>query len=465
MPDPVNVYEIGSPEFNAFFKRMRERADAGGSPTGDVNSRLLARVRESGDSELIQFAQQLFEGLHPYAEATVERILDLVARQGDAALTQLTRVFDGYPLTSATIRVSQKDLDALAQKADPELLDACRRDVLPRLMRFHERQRQEGWQLEEKGGSVGIRVQPLQRVALYVPGGKAFYPSSLMMAAVPAKVAGVKEIAVFTPPGALEQTPLLAALLKELGISEVYRLGGAQAIAAAAFGTEKVARVDKIVGPGSEFVALAKRMVFGRVDIDNVAGPSEVVVLFDGSANAAWVAADMLAQAEHDELAAAVGVTDSAEAAQAVVAELAKQLASLPREATARRSLQNFGGIVVAPSMGFGIRFADTLAPEHLEILTEQAEQHAAQVKNAGAIFVGPYAPEAFGDYCAGPNHVLPTVGTARFASALSVGDFLRQVSIIRGSAELLAANRQTILKLARAEGLEAHARSVELRS
>jgi histidinol dehydrogenase len=301
-------------------------------------------------------------------------------------------------------------------------------------------------------------------VGLYVPGGTAFYPSTLMMTAVPAMVAGVKEIAVFTPNGAIEKSPLLAALLLELKIEEVYRVGGAQAVAAAALGTPNIARVDKLVGPGNLFVALAKKQLFGRMGIDSFAGPSEVVVVFDGQADPRHVAADLLAQAEHDTQAAAIGVTDSTDAAEAVSAQVEAQLAALPRKDTAAQSLKQFGGIIVAPSKGFALRIADAFAPEHLELLTQGAEKDADQIRQAGAIFLGAWAPEAFGDYTAGPNHVLPTSGTARFASALSVQDFTRQVSIIRGSRELLAANRGAIESLARAEGLEAHARSVAVR-
>lgn len=464
MPDAIQCLEIGSAEFNVFFKRLRERAEVGDGPAGSMHSDLLEKARASGDSGLLMFAEQFFEGLHPGIVATVERVIQRVQEQGDGALCNLTRLFDGYPLTPPNMRVSPKDCDALAAQADTAILELCRTQVIPRLTRFHEKQRQESWQIDENGGGVGIRVQPLNRVALYVPGGKAFYPSSLMMSAIPAKVAGVKEIAVFTPPGAVDKTPLLAGLCKALGITEIYRLGGAQAIAAAALGTEKIPRVDKVVGPGNQFVAIAKRMLNGRVAIDSFAGPSEIVILFDAGANPVHIAADLLAQAEHDEMAAAVGVTDSAEAAQAVVAEINRQLAGLPRESICRRSLESFGGIVVAPSMGFALRFVDTLAPEHVEIMTGDAEKHASLVKNAGAIFIGPFAPEAFGDYLAGPNHVLPTAGTARFASALGVGDFLRQVSIIRGSEALLKPHAAAIATLARVEGLEAHARSIEIR-
>ena len=277
-------------------------------------------------------------------------------------------------------------------------------------------------------------------------------------------VAGVAEICVFMPQGALEANPLLAALIVELGIEQVFRVGGAQAIAAAAIGTEVIERVDKIVGPGNLYVALAKKAVFGLIGIDSFSGPSEIVVVFDGKADPALVAADLLSQAEHDVNAAAIGITDNEEAAKATQKEVEAQLAELERKEIAGASLRNYGGIMVAPSKSFALSIADSLAPEHLELLTENAEQDAKLIRNAGAIFVGPWAPEAFGDYCAGPNHVLPTAGTARWASALSVADFTRKVSIIKGSEELLAANRDAIVKLARAEGLSAHARAVEKR-
>ncbi len=460
----IGTFEIGSDEFQAFQKRIARRVGGGDAHLGGAPGEILARVRNSGDSELGEFAQNFYEGLPPTALKTVERIIDLVSEDGDRALCQLTRLLDDFPLTTNRIAVSPQDLEKLASQADAAVLKTCREDVLPRLRRFHSHQKLEPFTLEEAGGSVGIRVQPLARVGLYVPGGKAFYPSTLMMTAVPAQIAGVKEIAVFTPPGAIENTPLMAALLLELGLTEVYRVGGAQAVAAAALGTEKVPRVHKLVGPGNIFVAIAKRLLYGRMAIDSIAGPSEIVVLFDRTANPGHVAADLLAQAEHDEHAAAIGVTDDAATAQAVAAEVEKQLAGLPREAIVRRALAEYGGLLVVPSLNFGLRFVDSLAPEHVEVITEKAEEHAAAIRHAGAIFIGPFAPEAFGDYCAGPNHVLPTAGTATWASALSVHDFLRQVSVIRGSRELLAANRAVIESLARAEGLEAHARSVAAR-
>ncbi|MCC6573732.1 MAG: histidinol dehydrogenase [Planctomycetes bacterium] len=460
----IRVFEIGSDDFAAFQKRIAARAERGDVPLGGAPMEYLARARASGDGELIAWAEQFYEGLPSMAEATVERVIQRVAEQGDRALCMLTRLFDDFPLTQNRILVAPADLQKLAAQADPAALKTCKEDVLPRLKRFHARQKLESFDIEEAGGSVGSRVQPLQRVALYVPGGKAFYPSTLMMTAVPAQVAGVREIAVFTPPGALEKTPLMAALLLELGLTEVYRVGGAQAVAAAAFGTGKIPKVHKVVGPGNIFVALAKRLLYGQVDIDSIAGPSEIVVLFDRSAKPRHVAADLLAQAEHDEHAAAIGVTDDAAAAQAVQEEVEKQLTALPRKDIARSSLTSFGGLLVVPSMNFGVRFVDSLAPEHVEVITAHSEEHAAAIRHAGAIFIGPFAPEAFGDYCAGPNHVLPTSGTATWACALSVYDFVRHVSIIRGSREMLAASRKAITTLARTEGLEAHARSVDVR-
>lgn len=460
----IGIYEVGSDEFNAFQARLKVRNEFRDVAVGPAPAELLQRAKETGDSEFAEFAALYARDLPHSAAASVARVIELVESQKDEAVRHLTRLFDGQELPSNRIRVGKMDLIKAADGVDETLLKTCMEGVLPRLRRFHEKQKAESWQVDEQGGSVGIRVQPLNRVGLYVPGGTAFYPSTLMMTLVPAQVAGVKEIAVFTPPGALEKSPILAALLLELKLEEVYRVGGAQAVAAAALGTPAIARCDKLVGPGNLFVALAKRQLFGRIGIDSIAGPSEVVVVFDASADPRHVAADLLAQAEHDPQAAAIAVCDSGDAATAVQAEVDRQLADLPRKNVAAASLQAFGAIIAAPSKGFALRIADAFAPEHLELLTAAAEQDAAQIRQAGAIFVGPFAPEAFGDYCAGPNHVLPTSGTARFASALSVQDFTRQVSIIRGSKELLAANRGAIETLARAEGLEAHARSVAVR-
>ena len=464
MSDVFNIFEIGSDEFTAFQKRIADRADRSDVALGGKPGELLQRANDSGDPEFIEFASRFYEGLPPTASATVDRVIEMVSTFGDDGVRHCARLFDGQELPTARIQVNKLDLMKGADGVDEDLLKLCVEQIIPRLRKFHERQKTQSWQIDELGGSVGVRVQPLRRVGLYVPGGSACYPSSLMMTAVAAQVAGVQEIAVFSPPETFDKSPLICALLNELGITEVYRVGGAQAIAAAALGTEKIAKVDKIVGPGNIFVAIAKRLLSGRVGIDSFAGPSEIVVVFDDAADPATVAADLLAQAEHDQHAAAIGVTDSSDAAEKVKAQVLKQLESLPRKDIAEASLRSYGGVLCAPSKGFALRLADAFSPEHLELLTADAEKDAEQIRNAGAIFIGPYAPEAFGDYNAGPNHVLPTSGTARWASALGVQDFVRQVSIIKGSKELLAANAEAALKLARAEGLEGHARSIEAR-
>ncbi|MBZ0136247.1 MAG: histidinol dehydrogenase [Planctomycetes bacterium] len=464
MTDTLKLYEIGSEEFQAFQSRLNARALKSDVSLGGKPGELLARAKDSGDNEFIDFASKFYEGLPHTASATVERVIQTVEMMGDEGVRHCARLFEGAELPTNRIQVNKLDLMKGADGVDEGLLKLCTGQIIPRLRKFHEKQKREGWQIDDNGGSVGIRVQPLRRVALYVPGGTASYASTLMMTAIPAQVAGVQEIVVFSPPETFEKSPLLCALINELGIEEVFRVGGAQAVAAAAIGTEKIARVDKIVGPGNIFVALAKQALSGRVGVDSFAGPSEVVVVFDASADPAMVAADLLAQAEHDVHASAVGITDSGEHAEKVRAEVEKQLADLPRKEIAETSLATYGGILTVPSKGFAFRFADAMAPEHLELLTEDAENDAKLIRNAGAIFVGPYAPEAFGDYNAGPNHVLPTSGTARWASALGVQDFVRSVSIIRGSRELLEANKDAAIQLARAEGLEGHARSVERR-
>lgn len=464
MSESLKLFEIGSEEFEAFQSRLASRNEGGDISLGGKPTELMQRARDTGDTEFIQFAEAFYEGLPNSALATVERVIERVREQGDEAVRQCARLFDGEELPTNRIQANKLDLMKGADGVDEALLKHCTDEILPRLRKFHEKQKLESWQIDDNGGSVGVRMQPLRRVALYVPGGTATYPSTLMMTAVAAQTAGVEEICVLTPPENLEKSPLLCALIDHLGIEEVFRVGGAQAVAAAAIGTEKIARVDKIVGPGNIFVAIAKQLLSGRVGIDGFAGPSEIVVLFDDSTDPAIVAADMLAQAEHDVHAAAIGITDSAEAAEKVKAEVEKQVADLPRKEIVEASLAHYGGILTVPSKGFAIRFADSIAPEHCEVLTSDAENDAKQLRNAGAIFVGPYAPEAFGDYNAGPNHVLPTAGSARWASALGVDDFVRHVSIIRGSKELLAANKDAAIKLARAEQLEAHARSIEKR-
>jgi histidinol dehydrogenase len=311
---------------------------------------------------------------------------------------------------------------------------------------------------------VGQRITAIEKAGLYVPGGSAGYPSSVIMNVVPAQVAGVERIIVATPPRAIEQNPVVAAALVELGITEVYAVGGAQAIAALAFGTETVPAVDKITGPGNRYVAAAKKLVFGVVGIDSIAGPSEIVILADETAQADFIAADLLAQAEHDADASAVLMTTSEKLAQAVAIELGQQLATLPRKAIAEESLARFGALIVVSNLDEAIAIANDVAPEHVEIITADDAGVAAKIKNAGAIFFGPYTPEAVGDYFAGPNHVLPTGGAARFSSALGVYDFVKRTSVLRYSREALADCAETISSLAKAEGLDAHARSATIR-
>ena len=332
-------------------------------------------------------------------------IRDIRAR-GDAALVEYTARFDGFHLTPATLRASREQIEALAAKADAELIGAMR-EAIANIRYYHEHQRVSDWEIEREGGvRLGQRVRPLETVGLYVPGGSAAYPSTVMMNAIPAQVAGVERIVVVTPPAQFAQNPVIAAVLKELELFEVYTIGGAQAVAALAFGTESVPRVDKIVGPGNQYVAAAKKLVFGTVDIDSIAGPSEIVVIADETARPDYVAADLLSQAEHSEDAAAILVTPSANLAAAVREEIIKQTATLTRRAIIERSLQDYGALIIVESLEAACTLVDRLAPEHVEVITADAETDAARLRHAGAIFIGPYSPEPVGDYFAGTNHV-----------------------------------------------------------
>ena len=400
------------------------------------------------------------------AESTVAKIVERVRREGDRALVELTRRFDGVSLAGG-VEVPREELD----RAEASLDRAARADLrraARRIAKFHRHQRTKGWRYREPSGMVlGQRIEPLDRVGVYVPGGLAAYPSSVLMNVVPARVAGVGEIVVVSPPAPAEGSAgavLAAAAIA--GVDRFFRVGGAQAVAALAFGTRSVPRVDKIVGPGNRYVQIAKRIVqgMGRVGIDNFAGASEVLVVADRSAEPAWVAADLLSQAEHDEMASAVCVTDSAKIANRVAAEVTVQVARLPRGDTARKALARFGGVFVVGSIDRAIEVANEIAPEHLELAIEQPEQRLEQVRHAGAVFLGELAPEPIGDYLAGPNHVLPTGGTARFSSPLGVYDFVKRMSVIRGSRRSLAELGPAAARLARLEGLEAHARAVEAR-
>jgi histidinol dehydrogenase len=394
----------------------------------------------------------------------VAAIAEDVRTRGDAALVDYARQFDGYLLETAKIRVDERSLRTFAARADREVLAALR-EAIKRVRAFHEHEQQQSWLIAgPDGGSLGQRVTPIERVGVYVPGGTASYPSSVVMNIVPAQVARVDRIVVATPPKALQENPAIAAALIELEVTEVYAVGGAQAVAALAYGTRTVPRVDKITGPGNRYVTAAKKLVYGIVGIDSLAGPSEVVVIADETARARFVASDLLAQAEHSEDASSVLITTSDDLARSVFGELEIQIRRLPRSEIAGQSLRDFGAIIIAKDIEECCDLVNELAPEHLEIMAANEEAIAAKVRNAGAIFLGEFTPEAVGDYLAGPNHVLPTSGAARFSSALSVRDFVKRTNTVKFSETELTRTAQMIATLARSEGLEAHARSALIR-
>ncbi|HKP12305.1 MAG TPA: histidinol dehydrogenase [Blastocatellia bacterium] len=403
--------------------------------------------------------------MNPDLIARVAEIVEGVRAGGDEALIHYTEKFDGVTLEPGEIRVGADFIKAMAARADARAVGAFR-EAIGNVRAFHERQRESDWQTSPADGvTVGQRIRPVAAAGLYVPGGRAAYPSSVLMNAIPAQVAGVGRIAITTPPGTLEKVPAVAAVIHELGITEVYRVGGAQAVAALAFGTETVPRVDKIVGPGNVYVAIAKKLVYGAVGIDSIAGPTEVVVIADQTADARFVAADLLAQAEHDAEASAVCVTMSADFARDVAREVERQLESLERRDIARASIDAYGAVFVAESLEAACDLSNRIAPEHLELMTADNEGAARMIENAGAIFFGAYSSEPIGDYFAGPNHVLPTVGTARFSSPLGVYDFLKRQSVIHYSKEAVARHADAIAAMADSEGLTAHKRAILIRT
>ena len=394
----------------------------------------------------------------------VQSIINEVRRRGDAALIDYASQFDGCIMQVSELRIGEDELDQIAANADASVVEALR-EAISNVRRFHEHELRESWEIEtEDGVRMGQRITPVDRAGLYVPGGTASYPSSVVMNVVPAQVAGVKRIVVATPPRSLRENTAVAAALVQLGIREVYAVGGAQAIAALAYGTETVPRVDKITGPGNRYVAAAKKLVFGTVGIDSIAGPSEVVIIADDTARAEFVAADLLAQAEHDDDASAILITTNEQLAHAVSAEVSRQAESLPRRATVEKSLAQHGAVLLVDDLSQACEIVNQLAPEHLEIVTRDDEMLAAKIRHAGAIFLGSHTPEVVGDYFAGPNHVLPTAGAARFSSALGVYDFLKRTTVLRYSREALRLSANKIATLAKAEGLDAHARSAEIR-
>lgn len=394
----------------------------------------------------------------------VSGILKDVRDNGDAALTALTEKFDRQALTPSRLRISADEVERAVRECAGERLEALQL-AAERIAEYHRRQIPEDLSYrDETGMRLGFRWTPVSAAGLYVPGGLAAYPSSVLMNAVPAKVAGVARLVMVvpTPDGMLN--PLVLAAAKTAGVDEIYRIGGAQGVAALAYGTETIAAVDKIVGPGNAYVAEAKRQVFGTVGIDMIAGPSEILVVADRFNDPSWIAADLLSQAEHDTNAQAILITDDTEFADAVVAAVDGHLANLPRAKIAGQSWRDFGGIIVVGHLDEAPALVDRIAPEHLEIATENAAELAERIHHAGAIFVGRFTPEAVGDYVAGPNHVLPTSGSARFSSGLGVLDFLKRSSLIGGDADSLAAIGPAAVTLAKAEGLDAHALSVSIR-
>lgn len=399
------------------------------------------------------------------AQQVVERIVGDVRREGDAAVLRYTQAIDGADFTADMLEVSQAEIDGALAGLDEEVLAALAA-AAANVKRFHAEQLPKSWFTEREHGAIlGQKCTPLDRVGIYVPGGTAAYPSSVIMNAVPAAVAGVQEIIMAVPPDRKGRiNPYVLAAAKLAGVTRIFKVGGAQAVAALAFGTETIPRVDKITGPGNIFVTLAKKAVYGHADIDMLAGPSEILIVADSTADPRYVAADMLSQAEHDVLASSILITDSAELAGEVAKEAATQLAALPRKEIAAQSLEDNGLIIITPTILEAVELANLSAPEHLELVTAEPFKLLPYVRHAGAIFLGPYSPEPLGDYFAGPNHVLPTGGTARFYSVLNVETFMKKTSIIAYTQAALASVSNEIIKLAEAEGLAAHANAVKLR-
>lgn len=426
--------------------------------------RIVELTKETKQNLLDDLLKRSPNNYTEYADV-VQEIVDNVRKNGDAALFEYTKKFDKATITPSNIKVTEEEIKEAYKLVDPHLVDVIRK-ALVNIRSYHEKQKQYGWFDTTKDGTMlGQKVTPLNSVGVYVPGGKAVYPSSVLMNIVPAKVAGVEQIIMTTPcneEGKVYPTTLVAA--KEAGVDAIYKAGGAQAVAALAYGTESVPKVDKIVGPGNIFVALAKRAVYGYVSIDSIAGPSEILVLADDSANPRFVAADLLSQAEHDELASAILITTSKELAKKVSLEVDNFIKELSRGEIIQKSIDNYGYILVAQDMNDAIDAANDIASEHLEIVTKNPFEVMMKIKNAGAIFIGEYSSEPLGDYFAGPNHVLPTNGTAKFFSPLSVDDFIKKSSVIYYSKEALDKIHEDIIDFATSEQLTAHANSIKVR-
>lgn len=423
--------------------------------------KLTSQTKKNILEQLLKRSPSSYTGF----EESVHEIIKNVKERGDEAVFAYTKQFDGAQISSENVRVTSSEIDEAYEKVDEKLLAVIRKSLV-NIRSYHEKQKRYSWfDSTEDGTLLGQKVTPLATVGVYVPGGKAVYPSSVLMNVVPAKVAGVKRIVMTTPPsrdGKIPPSTLVAA--KEAGVDEIYKAGGAQAIAALAFGTESIPKADKITGPGNIYVALAKKAVYGYVSIDSVAGPSEILVLADETANPRYVAADLLSQAEHDEMASAILVTTSETLANEVVKEIEGFLQTLSRADIIRKSLEQYGFVLLAENMADAVDAVNEIASEHLEIVTKDAFQVMTKIRNAGAIFIGEYSSEPLGDYFAGPNHVLPTNGTAKFFSPLSVDDFIKKSSIVYYSKEALAPVHDDIIAFAQAERLTAHANSIRVR-
>jgi histidinol dehydrogenase len=425
------------------------------------------KIIATGDSHFEETFQRIVRRGRVFdarIQETVKEIVDDVARRGDAALFAWTKQFDQTDVDADTVEVSASEWEEACERVHREdmavLQLACRR-----IEAFHQMQTITDWSsADEDGVEIGQRVLPIEKVGIYAPGGLAAYPSTVLMAAIPARIAGVKEILLVTPVKGGVLNPLLAAAARLSGVTRIFKIGGAHAIAALAYGTESVPRVDKIVGPGNAYVATAKRMVYGHVAIDMIAGPSEVLIIADGSADAAFIAADLLAQAEHDEMASAVLLTPDIKLALRVVSAVDEQLAELPKQTVAGRSLEAYGAIMLTQDLDEAVALANRFAPEHLELMVENPQALLAGVRHAGAVFLGGFTPEALGDYLAGPNHILPTGGTARFSSPLGVYDFIKRTSVLSFSAAAFKRYGEKAEHFARMEGLEGHARSLAAR-
>lgn len=421
--------------------------------------------RGSAQAELARICERTNDKEVVHKEATVREVLQAVQRQGDRALLHYTAEFDRLSLSADQLRVSPAELDAAYQQVSKELLDAIRL-ARQKIEAFHRQRVPKSW-VHFEGDEVvlGKRYNPVDRAGLYVPGGRAAYPSTVLMNAIPAKVAGVPGICICTPPGSEKMiSPAVLVAAVEVGVEEIYRVGGAQAIAAMAYGTETIPKVDVISGPGNIYVTLAKKLVYGTVGIDSLAGPSEVLIIADSTANPVYVAADMLAQAEHDPMAAAILITTDEYLAGKVVEAVAAQLSNHPRRTLTEKAIANYGVVIVADSLEIAAELSNSFAPEHLELEVKQPWDLLPLIRHAGAIFLGNSTPEAVGDYLAGPNHTLPTSGTARYASALGVETFMKHSSIIQYSPAALQKVAGAIDVLAKAEGLPSHADSVRMR-